>query len=641
MLVTRSFDSGRNTWTSSKLEALYQNVASPRMANFDQLPPQPDWREQYSGFPNPGANGHLQPAFQQASAPNTAGHEPHQQSAGERPTLERKHSNGPREHDAQPLPTTERPDSAPRECGHPDNLPSDDSIVSPESTSLSLGSIGSNSLSSASSAPSQQPPRVTNRSPDVEGDIKDEDDDLDDDDEMLDGEADDGTSAQTAAERRAERRKMKRFRLTHQQTRFLMSEFAKQAHPDAAHRERLSREIPGLSPRQVQVWFQNRRAKIKRLTADDRDRMMKMRAVPDDFDNVQALHSPYGAVHGVGTPMQSPIEYSPGYGEHMIRPMMVDTMRRSEADEHMSPTGLSPAFSHVGFSGGMGTPEGLSPVSMNSSERYYSSQMPSPMSSGPRSSNPFDRQGSYQQLSHPRQHARPLQPLQLRETLTRSRSDMNSPLRSSMSWKGETLDYDSYQTGQPSPAVNGRQQSAYQPEQMGNSGVHAHQYDANSYSNANANTSPTAGANANANANANVNHSPSTHSHMTYPPSHGAGGSSSMPPPPMRASSSGAFPASLDLRNQFRPAPPNPNSPHGVTPRTSTFAHSYQASGYASALMPPSQDYSNNSYNSNSLSPGHARGDSPHSQDEQQRQPSQPPPPPGGREASSYLNPVN
>ena len=31
--------------------------------------------------------------------------------------------------------------------------------------------------------------------------------------------------------------------LTHNQTRFLMSEFTRQAHPDAAHRDRLSKEI--------------------------------------------------------------------------------------------------------------------------------------------------------------------------------------------------------------------------------------------------------------------------------------------------------------------------------------------------------------------------------------------------------------
>lgn len=109
-------------------------------------------------------------------------------------------------------------------------------------------------------------------------------------------------------------------RLTHSQSRFLTAEFAKQPHPDAAHREYLSTKIPGLSPRQVQVWFQNRyvmtaprrnillattlilmeylcrRAKMKRHTQSDRDRILQMRAVPEGFDTVQALQSPYGAV---------------------------------------------------------------------------------------------------------------------------------------------------------------------------------------------------------------------------------------------------------------------------------------------------------------------------------------------------------
>jgi hypothetical protein len=91
--------------------------------------------------------------------------------------------------------------------------------------------------------------------------LEDQDDDLilDDKDEIVEGDCkDEDRPPMTAAEIRAAKRKMKRFRLTHNQTRFLMSEFARQAHPDAAHRERLAREIPGLSPRQVQVWFQNR-----------------------------------------------------------------------------------------------------------------------------------------------------------------------------------------------------------------------------------------------------------------------------------------------------------------------------------------------------------------------------------------------
>ncbi|KAK1247849.1 hypothetical protein MKX07_000737 [Trichoderma sp. CBMAI-0711] len=179
--------------------------------------------------------------------------------------------------------------------------------------------------------------------------VKDDADDGLADEDMAEEEAD--SLLQTTAERVAARRKMKRFRLTHQQTRFLTSEFAKQPHPDAAHRERLSREIPGLSPRQVQVWFQNRRAKIKRLNADDRDRMIKMRAVPDDFDNVQALHSPYGAVHGMPMPLAGPVDFAhhPSYPNNPImRPLMVD-VRRPEGTDHLSPTGLTPSFGSIGF----------------------------------------------------------------------------------------------------------------------------------------------------------------------------------------------------------------------------------------------------------------------------------------------------
>ena len=103
----------------------------------------------------------------------------------------------------------------------------------------------------------------------------------------------------SGAERLAEKRKMKRFRsartlshrrmvinkmcrLTHAQTRYLMSEFSRQAHPDAAQRERLSRDIPGLNARQVQVWFQNRYNRTELFmpdeNADDRSQAGKAQA---------------------------------------------------------------------------------------------------------------------------------------------------------------------------------------------------------------------------------------------------------------------------------------------------------------------------------------------------------------------------
>ncbi|KAI9149268.1 Homeobox-leucine zipper protein ROC1 [Paramyrothecium foliicola] len=350
-------------------------------------------------------------------------------------------------------------------------------------------SMGSTALSSVSSAEQGSDLLQNAGGPDDSSLLqKEEDDEEMLDDDMLDGDAEQNPN-QTPAERAAARRKMKRFRLTHQQTRFLMSEFAKQPHPDAAHRERLSREIPGLSPRQVQVWFQNRRAKIKRLTADDRDRMMKMRAVPDDFDNVQALHSPYGAVHGLGPSLSSPVEFgSPAYADHMLRPMVVD-VRRPEGDDHISPTGLTPGFGSVAFHPGsaMSSSDMMSPMSPMSSDRYpYGSQATTPLSAGPRSACSFPGRPTSLDatMQMGRQSIRPLQSLHLRDNLSRPRSEsLQSPLRSSMSWKENGIDYATFPGGSTSPTQSERHPAVYQSSPMGpTSASSLGDYNASSYS---------------------------------------------------------------------------------------------------------------------------------------------------------------
>lgn len=250
-----------------------------------------------------------------------------------------------------------------------------------------------------------------------------------------DGGEDEQNPPISAAELRAQKRKMKRFRLTHNQTRFLMSEFTRQAHPDAAHRERLAREIPGLSPRQVQVWFQNRRAKLKRLTSDDRERMMRSRALPDDFDMAQALHSPFGTTHGIGTPLTSPSSYSPGFPERdMARQLSTDTIRRLPEGTHLSPTGISPAFGGFAFAPPQPVNDALSPApagAENSSFGYPSGAL----DGSPRRPNPFI--GSMSMSSNSGYASHPGIPrLQLHsDRIARTRAEsLSSPLRASMSY---------------------------------------------------------------------------------------------------------------------------------------------------------------------------------------------------------------
>lgn len=505
MLVTRQPDSESSHW-SSKYQTLLHKPTNPRMSNFEgPLPSQPEWQGHYSYLPPGEPNLFAQP-FQQASSNNgsnasaalpspttvtnaaaTAGETANRSGSAtvSSPGGQAHAGNG----QSLSTPKVESPTHEASEAQAMANGIKRESVQ--DELSVSAAPAGPANMNGPSSAPSADRTREISQEQDDTVMSKEEDDDLVDDDDMLDIEGDGESSRpMTAAERTAARRKMKRFRLTHQQTRFLMSEFAKQPHPDAAHRERLSREIPGLSPRQVQVWFQNRRAKIKRLTADDRDRMIKMRAVPDDFDNVQALHSPYGAVHTINTPPITPhIDFqTQSYAEHMIRPLMLDTIRRGEGDANMSPTGMNPSFGGIGFN--QSSPDMLSPMSATSNDRgYYSSHLASPMTSGPRTSNPFARQGSMEgsMQMQSRQQVRPLQPLQLRETMSRSRSDtMQSPLRTSMSWKGDAIDY-GFQNGNASPAIGGR----YPSEQGGSTSNSGMNYENGSYSTGSLQSSPT------------------------------------------------------------------------------------------------------------------------------------------------------
>ncbi|KAF2788971.1 hypothetical protein K505DRAFT_254353 [Melanomma pulvis-pyrius CBS 109.77] len=288
------------------------------------------------------------------------------------------------------------------------------------------------------SAPASPVSRLTPPSPhdDLNGDKNDIDGDeiiTEDKDENGDDLGkDDDKPPISAAELRAQKRKMKRFRLTHNQTRFLMSEFTRQAHPDAAHRERLAREIPGLSPRQVQVWFQNRRAKLKRLTSDDRERMMRSRALPEDFDMTQALHSPFGSTHGLGTPLSSPGSYTPGFPEgNMMRPLSIDTLRRGPMDSHISPTGISPAFGGFTFTPPQSATDTLSPVSAHEGSPFG---FPSaPLDGSPRTSNPFSMSMSTSP-AYAAHHSIPRLSLHA-DRVARSRAEsLSSPLRSSMSY---------------------------------------------------------------------------------------------------------------------------------------------------------------------------------------------------------------
>lgn len=426
MLATRPCDTENSHWSFNRyFPAPGKASPSPRMSDqYDSsIPTQPDWQGQYPYLPQPAGSAY--PASAESNHANSGVAQPQPVVEGGNIRLDAHTARqtalppslrhlayhggaGDHGHPSRPAEASDRKEDQ-RGMKSASLLP-DETLLPTRATGREpVPATHINSAPTATKGLNDGSDRFGSDDQSVAA-VKDDVDDGLADEDMAEEEAD--SLLQTTAERVAARRKMKRFRLTHQQTRFLTSEFAKQPHPDAAHRERLSREIPGLSPRQVQVWFQNRRAKIKRLNADDRDRMIKMRAVPDDFDNVQALHSPYGAVHGMPMPLAGPVDFAhhPSYPNNPImRPLMVD-VRRPEGTDHLSPTGLTPSFGSIGFhapstvnSSGV-----MSPISPHSTDRY-----PPHGGGGPHSSLE----------AHHRQGAGPHQTFNGRDPISRPRSE--------------------------------------------------------------------------------------------------------------------------------------------------------------------------------------------------------------------------
>ncbi|KAL9635064.1 MAG: hypothetical protein Q9204_002757 [Flavoplaca sp. TL-2023a] len=243
-----------------------------------------------------------------------------------------------------------------------------------------------------------------------------QDEDEDEDEELsTESVEDEAHSLGDALKTAAEKRKSKRFRLTHNQTRFLMSEFTRQAHPNAAQRERLSREIPGLSPRQVQVWFQNRRAKLKRFTVDDQESMLKSRALPAGFNTTQASNHAYDAPrHGdLGGPSSF---FHSSYPEYELqRSLILGGLSGAQAhDDNISQTSVASNFADASFAG----PETLSPNSPLSDRSHFYTP-PTSQGTSPRVSSSSTYSSSFpttDQTTWPR-HEPPLQ-----QRLVRSRA---------------------------------------------------------------------------------------------------------------------------------------------------------------------------------------------------------------------------
>lgn len=234
MLVTRQCETEQNHWSISKLETIFHKPSdSPRMSNNFETPlsTQSDWQGQYSFLP-PGDGSIFSNSYDHVGGPADNADSQAQPRSAPAPSnpleidtvkAEESSLSSPLGHRRSLDPLGLRQPKPPTPIQEHTEVPGDqyvqkasesvheESLVSTETPGLSMGSNPLSSVSSAGQGPEIAPSQPSN---DVQNAVKDDEEVLLDDEEMIegDGEGDAPSQPQTAAERTAQRRKMKRFR---------------------------------------------------------------------------------------------------------------------------------------------------------------------------------------------------------------------------------------------------------------------------------------------------------------------------------------------------------------------------------------------------------------------------------------------
>jgi hypothetical protein len=202
--------------------------------------------------------------------------------------------------------------------------------------------------------------------------------------------------------------------------------------------------------------------------------MRRTRALPDDFDSLQALRSIYGARQGLGVPLHSPGSFSTSYRE----PNATQSLQSDTAPQQVSlrprleSVWLSPSHRNTAFTQMPTAPrssfDALSPLSINSSDRYHGSILSSLYRGDSRSRSASNGQLYHNDysLSTSSSGLRPLQPQQLRETRPRNNALFSSsPPRMSTPWNADVPGYAHLLGGLTSPAFAETQYSLHSSSQ--------------------------------------------------------------------------------------------------------------------------------------------------------------------------------